>query len=282
MTFTGAVDRSTRAFWQVTGRRVDLDGPEAWLRAPVHDGSEVADRWLEAYARSIDGTVAEGSPDAGLLPSMTLLDGPGFASDGLRPEVRDFYERTSHWRMEVWTQWNPLLQPAGELVAAWFGRRVRQLTIPTRPLDVARGMDSRIVQVLGADGTQVGAGWLRTLRSTGAYVYSGCYRTTTLPGAERPSVHVSFPLEHGNVQVFLQPRVLPGGALGLVSAHGPFRTDGAYVTVAGRTGVRAARVPLHETFRVFVDDEGVLRTDHVLRLRRTVAVRLHYRMERVG
>lgn len=96
---------------RVTGRRVNLDGPEAWLRAPVHDGSEVADRWLEAYARSIDGTLAEGSPDAGLLPSMTLLDGPGFASAGLRPEVRDFYERTSRWRMEVWTQWNPLLQP---------------------------------------------------------------------------------------------------------------------------------------------------------------------------
>ncbi|MBD9700084.1 hypothetical protein IGS67_11375 [Flavimobilis sp. GY10621] len=38
---------------------------------------------------------------------------------------------------------------------------------------------------------------------------------------------------------------------------------------------------LHKTFRVLVDDEGVRRTDHVLRLRRTVAVRLHYRMERV-
>ena len=74
----------------------------------------------------------------------------------------------------------------------------------------------------------------------------------------------------------------PRGALGLVSAHGSFGTEGAYVTVAGRSGVRAARVPLHETFRVFVDDEGILRTDHVLRLRRTVAVRLHNRMERVG
>ena len=100
MTFTGAVDRSTLAFWEITGRRVDLDGPEAWLRAPVHDGSEVADHWLEAYASTIGGTLAEGSPDAGLLPSMSLLDGPGFASGDLRPEVRDFYERTSRWRTD--------------------------------------------------------------------------------------------------------------------------------------------------------------------------------------
>jgi hypothetical protein len=42
----------------------------------------------------------------------------------------------------------------------------------------------------------------------------------------------------------------------------------------------AARVPLHETFRIYVDDEGTLRTDHTIRLRSTTAVRLHYKLFR--
>lgn len=99
-----------------------------------------------------------------------------------------------------------------------------------------------------------------------------------LPGAEQPSVHVAFPLEVGNVQVFLRPRVLADGALELSSPAGSFGEDGAYVVVedAGRT--HAARAPIHETFRVFVDPEGVLRTDHVLRLWSSTVVRLHYRL----
>ena len=72
-------------------------------------------------------------------------------------------------------------------------------------------MDSRVELILGASGEPLAAGWLRTLRATGEYVSSGCYSSRLLPGATQPSVHVAFPLEHGNVQVFLKPRVLPAG-----------------------------------------------------------------------
>jgi hypothetical protein len=222
--------------------------------------------------------VREQEKGAGLLADMSQLDGPDFTAANLRPEVRDFYEHTSDWRMEVWTQWNALFQPGGEPISRYFGRRVQQLALPTRPLDVALGMDSRVAKIVDADGEQKAAGWIRTLRSTGEYVYSGCYSTRVLPGARQPSVHVAFPLEAGNVQVFLRPRVLADGALELSSPAGSFGEDGAYVVVedAGRT--HAARAPIHETFRVFVDPEGVLRTDHVLRLWSATVVRLHYRL----
>lgn len=160
---------------------------------------------------------------------MSGLDGPGFAAADLAPQVRDFYEHTSDWRMEVWTQWSAVFQPGGELVSRVFGRRVHQLAIPTRPLDVARGMNSRVVLLVGADGRQDAAAWLRQLRSTGEYVYSGRYATRLLPGHDRPSVHVTFPLESGNVQVFLRPSVGTAGSLVLSSPSGPFGDDGAYV-----------------------------------------------------
>ncbi|WP_278256581.1 hypothetical protein [Nocardioides convexus] len=151
-----------------------------------------------------------------------------------------------------------------------------------RPLDVARGMDSRVSVIRDAGGRQVGAGWLRTLRATGEFVFSGCYGHRTLPGADRPSVHVAFPLESGNVQVFLRPQVLADGSLLLESPAGRFGADGAYVVVEDGGATYASRAPVHETFHVHLDDRDVLRTDHVLRLGRATAMRLHYKLAAAG
>jgi hypothetical protein len=272
----------TRAIWRVAGRRVDLGGNQAWLSAPMHSDSVIGDNWLTDTAAAINGLVVRDQPDAGLLPEFAALDGPQFRAAAVHPHIRDFYEHTSCWSMEVWTEWNPLFRPGGEVIARYFGRRVQQLTIPTRPLEAAYGIDSNVAAVVASDGRQLGAGWIRTLRSTGAYVYSGYYRVTTLPETAQPSVHVSFPLESGNVQVFLRPRALSDGSLELLSTGGSFGTDGAYITVSRRGVVHAARVPLHETFRLYVDDDGVLRTDHVIRIHSAVAVRLHYKLTRRG
>jgi hypothetical protein len=176
------LDRVTRTFWRVKGRPVDLAGAERWLAAPMHDGQTIGDEWMRSAAAAHGGRVQEHEQGRGLLAAMSQLDGPGFRSSDLRPEVRHFYEHTSEWRMEVWTQWNPFFQPGGELISRYFGRRVQQLALPTRPLDVALGMDSRVVTIHDALGKQRAAAWLRTLRSTGEYVYSGCYSTRVLPG----------------------------------------------------------------------------------------------------
>lgn len=234
----------------------------------------VGDEWVPARTSGVGG---EGGA-AGLFADMSQLDGPAFRAADLRPEIRDFYERTSRWRMEVWTQWNPIFQPGGELISRLFGRRVQQLALPTRPLDVARGMDSRVVPITGAGGGQEAAAWIRTLRSTGEYVYSGCYSTRTLPGSHNPSVHVAFPLESGSVQVFLHPVALPGGELELRSPAGAFGQNGAYVVAKSGGSTFAARIPIHETFHLYVDDEGSVRTDHTLALRSARVVRLHYKL----
>ena len=280
------LDRVTRRFWRLTGRPVDLAGAERWLFAPMHDGQRIGDDWLQAAAATHGGSVREQVVGAGLLPDMAQLDGPDFKAAHLRPEIRNFYEHTSNWRMEIWTQWNPIFQPGGELISRFFGRRVQQLALPTRPLDVAYGMDSRVAVIVGRSGEQRAAGWIRTLRSTGEYVYSGCYSSRLLPGSKQPSVHVAFPLEAGNVQVFLRPKVLPHGHLELSSPVGAFGEEGAYVVVerpdgqreAAEWGIHAARAPIHETFRVYLDREGVLRTDHHLCLWSAPVVRLHYKL----
>jgi hypothetical protein len=276
------LDLGTRAWWRLVGRQVDLAGAEQWLDAPTCGPGRVGASWLAAEVERIGGSLREDVAGGGLLSSLSVLDGPGFRSAEVDEAVRHFYEHTACWRMEVWAQWSAVFQPGGELISRLFGRRVQQLALPTRALEVAHGIDSRVVHLLGADGEQHAAGWLRTLAATGDFVYSGCYSTRLLPGSDRPSVHVAFPLESGNVQVFLRPSVQKDGSLVLFSSPGAFGRDGTYVVVRDDVrGAHATRVPIHERFHVYRDHRGVLRTDHELRLLRALVVRLHYRLEPV-
>ncbi len=259
-------------------RRVDFTATP-WLRGPVGAPRVIGEEWLPREAERVEGRLVEGG---GLLSAISDLAGDGFDPSVFAAEVVDFYEHTAEWRLEVWSQWSLLAWPFGWILSAIFARRLHQLGLPLRPLDASRGMSSRVVTVEDRSGAQLGAGWLRTLRSTGQTVFSGWYGTTTLPGHARPSVRVVFPLPNGSLMVFLRLSSGPDGALVLTSPTGPFGDDGSYLVVArpdGRTGW-ARRVPLAERFVVWVDDEGVLRTDHTLRLWQLPVLGLHYRMER--
>ena len=103
-----------------------------------------------------------------------------------------------------------------------------------RPISIRRSVTS-----IDSNGRQYAAGWLRTLSATGDFVYSGCYSVRLLPGSDQPSVHVAFPLESGNVQVFLRPGVQADGSLVLASPPGPFGADGAYVVVRNGSSAHA-------------------------------------------
>ncbi|MEV5827918.1 hypothetical protein AB0L25_20340 [Spirillospora sp. NPDC052242] len=272
------LDRATQRWVRLTGRRVDLrDVP--WLAGPCGDGDRVGDSWLHREAARLGGRVPDDPSGAGLLPSMTVLDGPAFDPADLHPHVRDFYERTTRWRLDLWSQWSPWAWPFGWLISALFARRLQQLALPLRPLDVAHGMTSEITPVVGPDGATLGASWRRRLRATGSTVFSGWYQAFTVPGVPQPRVRVVFPLPNGRLVVLLRPEVTAGGGLLLTSPAGGWGEDGAYLVVERGSRAWARRVPVHERFHVHVDGEGVLRTDHALDLWTIPVLRLHYRLD---
>ncbi|MGZ8178346.1 hypothetical protein ACXVUM_10485 [Williamsia sp. SKLECPSW1] len=276
------IDLSTRLFWRALGRPIDpTSTQDAWLAAPHNPSGNHGDAWLDEFASQ---GVVDAPARAGLFDDMSALDGPGFRADGLDGLVRDFYEQTSAWSMDVWSQWNPLFAPGGAFITRYFGRRVRQLALPTSPLSVSRGMTSDVRVVRDGDGGRLGAAWLRTLVSDGSPVYSGFYGLQIPPGADdgQPHVRVAFPLEMGAVQVFLRPSVTAGGGLRLVSRSQTFGGDGAYISVVHRGRWFAARAPLREEFVVYPDGEYTVRTDHRLAVGPLTALRLHYRLARVG
>lgn len=217
------VDALTRCWVRCTGRRIELP-PGHWLDGPSGDVPGIGDAWL---AREVAHPGSRGRPRAGRGPApvgRAALDGPGFAPRRLVAVVA----------ARVARRW---------LISAVLARRLGQLSLPLRPLEVAHGMISEVTPVRAADGTVTGTSWHRRLRATGDTVCSGWYGVAAPPGADRPAVRVAFPLPGGRLVVLLRPEVTAAGGLRLTSGPGGWGEDGAYLVVqqAGRMGADRAR-----------------------------------------
>lgn len=271
------VDRATQRWVIATGRQVSF-AEHAWLDGPVGAPDRIDDRWIAQHAERI-GARLEADPAAGLLPDLSVLDGPGFDAGAADPRIRAFYETTARFELDVWSRWSRWAEPGGRLLNTVFARRLRQLSLPLDPLDASLGMTSRVIALRGADGRHVGTAWQRTLRRTGATVFGGFYGSTTAPGSDRPSVRVVFPLPNGSVTVLLRPHTDGRGGLRLVSPAGPFGSEGAYLIVRPAAAAMgwARRVPLPEVFELSTDIHGDVRCDHRLCLGSAEVLRLHYR-----
>jgi hypothetical protein len=274
------LDRVTQRWVMATGRRIDLSGPERWLDGPVGDPAGIGDGWVDAHAARHGSVVIEG-PGQGLLPTLAAL-APSVEPATVSPDIVAFYETTAAWSVDVWSRWARWAEPGGRLINALFALRLRQLSLPLDPLDVAEGMDSRVAAVVTPHGDHLGTVWQRTLRATGATVFGGFYTASTLPSAAGPSVRVVFPLPNGSLTVFLRPEATSDGGLVLRSGPGRFGEDGAYLVVRPDSTAHgwARRVPLHERFVLSAEPDGTVRCDHRLDLGACEVLRLRYRLGR--
>jgi hypothetical protein len=144
-------------------------------------------------------------------------------------------------------------------------------------------MTSDVLPMVDAHGKRVYTGWLRRLAAADRVIYTGLYSVGRPGGFPDPCVKVSFPLPLGSSTVFLRPEAQPDGSFKLISSGSRFGEPGFYRMVkAGPDHWRVRYIrTLRETFHVFVDPRGVLRTDHVVRFLGLTPLRLHYKLERV-
>ncbi len=141
-------------------------------------------------------------------------------------------------------------------------------------------MSSEVVQLLEpVSGRIVYTGWLRRLKSSGHVIYAGLYSTVQVPGEANPCVKVTFPC-NGSANVYLSPVAHPDGSFGLDSSGSAWGRSGFYRIVRSGADHRRVRYvkTLHELFHVYVDDEGVLRTEHTISFLGLTIIRLHYKM----
>jgi hypothetical protein len=166
------------------------------------------------------------------------------------------------------------------LLVELISPRMDRLNFPIASLEVANGMTSEVVRLLEPNSRcLVATGWLRRLKSSGHVIYAGLYSTVQIPGKENPCVKVTFPCR-GSANVYLRPLAHPDGSFGLDSSGSGFGRSGFYRLVAGGSDHWRVRnfTTLHELFRVYVDGEGILRTDHTVSFLGITIIRLHYKM----
>jgi len=265
---------------RVFGRRV-TQAQAPWLWGPF-GGDYIGDKPYEECGAREGLTVTRRASAGGLIQDFSALDGAGFGAADVHPKVRDFYEHTAEFRMDVWAETRFPASLGLWLLVTTISRKVNQLNFPLRALDTARGMESEIVLLSEPAGSVRYAGWYRRLSDSGRVIYTGFYMTERVPGCARPCVKVVFPMPEGNATVVLRPSIDERGDFRLSSEGAGFGDAGFYRLQRSRDGkVRAWRIAtLKELFRVYVDESGTLRCDHSVRFWGMPVLNLHYRIER--
>lgn len=251
-----------------------------WLLGPV-GGPHIGDKPYEEAAAAEGLTVERRASDGGLVPDWSALAGPDFDPDAADPGVRDFYERTARYRMDVWARSPFPANLALWLLVTTISREVDQLNFPVDALDTAAGMDSEIVLLRRPDGSIRYTGWFRKLLGSGRVLYTGFYMTESVPGHGSPCVKVVFPMPVGSATVILRPHLAADGSFELISAGRSFGDVGFYrIRKRANGNLRVWRIhTLREHFRLFRDDRGELRCDHRVRFLGLPVLQLHYRIE---
>lgn len=251
-----------------------------WLVGPT-GGDYIGDKPYEEVAEREGLVVQRRAAQGGLVPDFQVLQSAAFDVAKLQPAVRDFYENTASYRMDVWSESFFPGKIGLWLLVTTLSRKVNQLNFPLSALSTAKGLDSEIVLLKDAAGAVRYAGWYRRLVSSGRVIYTGFYMTEALPHCVGRCVKVVFPMPSGNATVVLRPSLDPDGNL-VLSSKGARLGDAGFYRVR-KTGVGRLLVwrisTLHEHFRVYVENETV-RCDHRVSFLGLPILHLHYRIER--
>jgi len=258
-------------------RRADVD----WLVGPI-GGNTIGDRVFADTAEREGLVLDDSAADAGLVPDFADLSSDRFDATRAHPLVREFYEHTTRFAMDVWSKTYFPSNLVLWLLVKTISKQVDQLNFPLSPLDTARGMTSEIILLRRPDRSVRYAGWLRRIAAGRDVLYAGFYLTARAPNEDRPCVKAVFPMPDGSATVLLRPDIDSTGALLLDSSGKRFGDVGFYRMQ--RRGSEHLQVwyirTLHERFRIYVDDAGTLRGDHDVRFLGLPVLSLHYKMFR--
>ncbi|RYG56924.1 hypothetical protein EON80_28820 [bacterium] len=223
--------------------------------------------------------------DNGLLETFDALAGPDFKPNEVHPLIREFYEHTSRFEFDVWSEASPIPRLFLWVLTRFVSQSMDQLNFPVSSLELAHGVRSGVVSLHLTSGERAYTVWLRQLNASGRMIYTEFCGIGQPPLAKGPCLKVSFPLPYGSSPVFLRPINGPEGSFRLQSQGREFGDSGFYRMVAsGSTRSWHVRYlnSLHEKLHLYVDAKDILRTDHSISFMGLTILRLHYRMARTS
>jgi hypothetical protein len=261
-----------------SGRKV-RPAKTPWLQGPIGERYVGAD-FYKAYVNENGLDAIVNDENSGLLPDFDVLAGEGFDSSRVRPEVRDFYERTARYELGVRVGWSGLIKHPPRTLIYLVGRNVKQFDIPLSLAATDVAMDNELIRL--ADPTTYETpyvGWLRRSTATGECMLAGFYTTCELPGARGRFFKGVYPLPGGSATTIFRPFNRLEGSFALVSGGWRFGDPGYYRIHRTRVGtLRVKCVPMEESIHVFVDPEGALRAHHTFAFAKIGFLNLNYKI----
>lgn len=236
--------------------------------------------YVRALAEATGGTYQQATPDIGIIADLDTLTGPDFDSAGVDPLVREFYEHTTRFTLDIVPHWQTWVRPGYLLYRTLIARPLGQANVPMNQRETQHGVHSRIDTITNPDTTAISTrGWIRSYASTGAPIYVGIY--TTYRHNDRGYVSVGFPLPQANFTATLAPRQRDDGGLRLTSAGGDGQTGHylSYIDAGSRDLSTLAVHGFTETLDVHLEN-GELRADHAFTLFGLPFLTLEYRITR--
>jgi hypothetical protein len=235
--------------------------------------------YVRDLAGALNGTYSADTQDTGIIASVDALAGPHLDPARLDPQVREFYEHTTRFALDIVPEWRLWVRPGYLLYRTVVARPLGQASVPMNQREALRGIRSRIDTVTGVDGAVSVRGWIRSFADNDEPILVGIY--TTYRHQDRGYVSVGFPVPEGSFTATLQPRLRPDGGLVLTSrAHDD--QAGHYLTYIDPSGeeLTTLAVPgFAEQLDVFVED-GELRADHAFWVFGFPFLTLRYRITR--
>jgi hypothetical protein len=177
--------------------------------------------YVRSLARRLGKTYTPDVADTGIVASLDALRGPSFDPAQVDPLVREFYEHTTRFALDITPQWRMWVRPGYLLYRTMVARPLGQANVPMNQREAQHGVRSRIDTVSdgavsdgAADNVSV-RGWIRSVADSGEPIYVGIY--TTYRDDEQGYVSVGFPLPDASFTATLLPSARPGGGLVLDS-----------------------------------------------------------------
>ena len=271
-------DKITQYWVKTTGRKIN-PVTEEWLIGPIGDEDIIGDKFIQKLINEENLKYSSNIANAGLLESISDLDFSQDELDLLNEQVIDFYENTSNYDFEIWSEWKSFFKPFGKALSTIFSKRLQQLNLPLNSLDSSKGIKSEIIKLSNQEKAKWTI-WYRKLKSSNDVIYAGIYTTAFVPKYNKSLLKVIFPLPNGNASVVMTKKVLEDGSLLLSSNGNKFGDNGFYFTLTDHKGNYWAKFvkSMHEWIKVYVDDENILRADHNLKFYGIPFLNLHYKM----
>ena len=235
--------------------------------------------YVRDLAEVIGGSYQPDAPDVGIVASLDDLAGPRFDPAGADPRVREFYEHTTRFMLDIVPRWRTWVRPGYLLYRSFVARPLGQASVPMNQKETQRGIRSRIDTIGDADGAISVRGWILSFADTDEPIYVGIYTTYMREG--RGYVSVGFPLPQASFTATLEPRSRAGGGLTLTS-RSDLDQPGHYLTYVDPHSRKLTALAVHgfaEQLDVFVEG-GVLRAEHAFWIFGLPFLVLYYRIHR--